>query len=308
MFISVGEVVNRVAATVSVIREADEAARRGTLGYLPFCAMQTEHYLLYLLSSAEDRQFQEILQWLSTTDYNVQQVDLLKRCQEGTGQWFLQSPEFVAWINGTSKSRTLFCPGIPGAGKTSLAAIVVQALRKRLPSHEKAVAYLYCNYRMHEEQSAPNLVAGLAKQLLKPGHSSLQHVQTLIDECKRLPRLPTLDELSGVLRLVVGSYSSVFIVVDALDECERAERRRLLSQLRLLQSQMLNVHLLATSRPQLVLEDTFSDAVSLEIRAHPTDLEHYILSQVNRLSKHVERTVGLRNDVVRKVTDAADGM
>jgi Cdc6-like AAA superfamily ATPase len=259
-------------------------------------------------SSAADCHFRETKQWLSTTDYDVQQLDMLKRCQEGTGQWFLQSPEFLAWTAGTAKSRTLFCPGIPGAGKTLLAATVVHALRKRFPSDETAVACLYCNYRMHDEQSARNLVAGLARQLLKPGHAALQHVQMLIDECQRSPRLPTLDELSSVLRHAAAAYSSVFIVVDALDECERTEWPPLLSQLRLLQAQMPHVRLLATSRPLLVFQESFSDAVKLEIRAHSMDLEHYIHSRVHRLSKHVEQTANLKTEVVRKVTDAADGM
>ncbi|XTI88328.1 ankyrin repeat domain-containing protein [Cenococcum geophilum] len=49
---------------------------------------------------------------------------------EGTGQWFLDSPE------------TLFCPGIPGAGKTIIAAIAIDYLCRTIGRDDIRVAYL----------------------------------------------------------------------------------------------------------------------------------------------------------------------
>jgi hypothetical protein len=39
----------------------------------------------------------------------------------------LKPPQFIEWLEG--KKKTLFCPGIPGAGKTMIASIVVDHLR-----------------------------------------------------------------------------------------------------------------------------------------------------------------------------------
>jgi hypothetical protein len=50
---------------------------------------------------------QEILAWLTTTDYGAQQSDFLSRRQEGTGRWLLDSGEFQRWSNGDR--QTLFC-------------------------------------------------------------------------------------------------------------------------------------------------------------------------------------------------------
>jgi hypothetical protein len=46
---------------------------------------------------------------------------------------------------------TLFCPGIPGAGKTMVAAIAIDYLLKPVQSSSHGVAYVYCNYKAQEE-------------------------------------------------------------------------------------------------------------------------------------------------------------
>jgi hypothetical protein len=66
------------------------------------------------------------MQWLSLTDFPTQQHDITSRKQDGTGQWVLDSAEFKKWLDGPDK--TLFCPGIPGAGKTMMAAIAIDHL------------------------------------------------------------------------------------------------------------------------------------------------------------------------------------
>lgn len=65
---------------------------------------------------------QKFLNWLTSVDYSSQQSDYLKRRQSGTGQWLLESRNFQNWLN--SGKKTLFCPGIPGAGKTILSSVV----------------------------------------------------------------------------------------------------------------------------------------------------------------------------------------
>src|SRR5947207_3898983 len=67
-----------------------------------------------------------IMEWLSPIDFPAQQHDIITQRQEGTGQWFIDTPEFKRWLHGYDK--TLFCPGIPGAGKTMMAAITIDHL------------------------------------------------------------------------------------------------------------------------------------------------------------------------------------
>jgi hypothetical protein len=41
-----------------------------------------------------------ILEWISSTDFPAQQSDFIAQRQDGTGLWFLDSSEFSEWIHG----------------------------------------------------------------------------------------------------------------------------------------------------------------------------------------------------------------
>ena len=83
----------------------------------------------------------DLLIWLSPVDYRKQQGDFFNTYQEGTGQWFLESSEFQRWLNEDSK--TLFCPGIPGAGKTIMSSIIVNYLYSKFDGDENVgIAYI----------------------------------------------------------------------------------------------------------------------------------------------------------------------
>ncbi|KAG7041654.1 ankyrin repeat protein [Colletotrichum scovillei] len=76
-----------------------------------------------------DESRRRVLDQITSIDFTAQQIDNLDRRQEGTGKWLLESPEFEAWVLGDR--RTLFCPGMPGAGKTMLSSIVIEYLKRR---------------------------------------------------------------------------------------------------------------------------------------------------------------------------------
>jgi hypothetical protein len=114
---------------------------------------------VHAIQQSQDRQkYHAVAEWISPTDFPAQQLDLIARREEGTGQWFLDSPEFVSWLRGPRS--TLFCPGIPGAGKTMLAAIAIDHILKARISDSTGIAYVFCNYKsqvfkVEEKKLAP---------------------------------------------------------------------------------------------------------------------------------------------------------
>jgi Cdc6-like AAA superfamily ATPase len=188
-------------------------------------------------------------------------------------------PQVTTWLNETQ--ATLFCPGIPGAGKTMAAAIVIDHLLKSVHSSLYRVAYLYCNYKAREEQDVSRMLAAILKQLVQGQPSLVRPVERLHKQhAERGTRL-SFDEVFSALRNVLAYYSAVYIAVDALGECQDSDgtRRQFLAKLRDLQAGR-GVRLTTTSRflPEVV--DWFNEALQLEGQASEDDVRRFVAGQI----------------------------
>jgi hypothetical protein len=244
------------------------------------------------------------MQWLSLSDFTAQQHDIISRKEEGTGQWFLDSAEFEAWQQGPKK--ILFCPGIPGAGKTMIAAIAIDHLCKRAQSEDIGVAYLFCNFKAQLEQTSTALLAAVLKQLVQ---SRPDIASPVIQIYENEGTQPSLDEILGALRSVCLAYSTVYIVVDALDECTNrgGTRSRLMDQLHQLQAKT-NIRSMFTSRFIPEVAEKFQSEPMLEVRASDQDVRRYVAGQLQHLPLCVQRNDKLACDVQDKIAEAVDGM
>lgn len=268
----------------------------------------TRDNVLTLVQNQEDQGRQNILDWITPIDYALQQDDFINRRQAGTGQWLLDSSEFKTWVE--TDNQTLFCPGVPGAGKTILASVVVEELNTRFENNGNiGIAYLYCNYRRQHEQKLVDLFVSLLKQFVQEQPSIPDSVKTLYDRYKNKRTRPSLDEISGVLQSVVAKYSRVFIIVDALDECQASDgcRQRFLASLFNLQAKC-KINLFATSRPILSIEKEFEGNSKLEIRASEEDVRRYLDSHMFRFPGFVVRSLELQEEIKTYIVKAVDGM
>jgi Cdc6-like AAA superfamily ATPase len=247
------------------------------------------------------------MQWLSLSDSASQQHDIISRKEEGTGSWFLDSLEFEAWQHGSDK--TLFCPGIPGAGKTMIAAIAIDHLYRRARSEDIGVAYLFCNYKAQLEQTAATLLATVLKQLVQSRPGLAAPVIRMYEDHQKQRSRPSLDEIFEALQSVCSAYHTVYLVVDALDECTDQDgvRNQLVNKLRELEART-NTHLMFTSRFIPEVTEKFKSEPTLEVRASDQDVRRYVASQLPRLPRCVQRDSGLARDIQDRVVEAVDGM
>ncbi|PVH99572.1 purine and uridine phosphorylase, partial [Periconia macrospinosa] len=256
-----------------------------------------------LRSRMEQEKDAKILDWLTPIDYGLQHSDYLKRRQPGTGQWFLDSKEFQTWLGGDK--QTLFCPGIPGAGKTILTSVVVNDLITRFHSNpEVGIAYIYFNFRQRETQKLGDILASLLKQLSQ-GRSSLPHsVRALYGRHEKRRTRPLLDEISSSLRSVAALYSRVFIVVDALDECQSSEgcRTRFLSEICKLQTET-RANILATSRYILDITESFEESASLDIRARDEDVRSFLEKRITESGRRSLKACSeeIKSEIIKSV-------
>ncbi|KAI9661738.1 MAG: hypothetical protein M1821_008977 [Bathelium mastoideum] len=250
-----------------------------------------------------DQQYNAAMQWLSSIDFFTQRQDIMSRRQKGTVQWFLDSVEFGNWLQGPDK--TLFCPGIPGAGKTMMAAVVIDHLQGIANGNNIGIVYLFCSYKAQVVQNISNLLAAMLKQLVM-GRSDL--ADPVVDMYTQKVR-PSLDDLMQALKIICSGYSTTYMVVDALDECPDADgvRSCLIDKMRELQASS-NVRLLATSRliPEVV--EYFQSDPQLEVRASEEDIMCFVTGQIPRLPNYIRCNDGLKEAVKTKVVEAVDGM
>jgi Cdc6-like AAA superfamily ATPase len=250
----------------------------------------------------------EILNWLTPVDYGPQQSDYIERRQAGTGQWLLQSIEYQAWLK-TSK-QTLFCPGIPGAGKTILTSIVIDHLIAMFGNDENVgIAYIYCNFRQRDVQTAEGLLRSLLKQLAQEQCSLADCVKHLYNRRGAKQTPPSFNDFSRALQSVAAMYSRVFIVVDALDECQASDRCRstFLSELFGLQAKT-GANFFATSRPIPDIEGEFKGCLTHEILASDEDVCRYLDGQMPQLPKFVLSLPELQKEIKTEITSAVEGM
>ncbi|MCJ1471189.1 hypothetical protein MMC07_009837, partial [Pseudocyphellaria aurata] len=249
---------------------------------------------------------EKLMKWISPTDFPAQQSDFIDRRQKGTGQWFLDASEFTEWLHGPN--QTLFCPGIPGAGKTMITAIVIDHLSNIARSGAVGVAYVYCNYKSY--QNTVGLLAAILKQLVQARPSIAEPIERLHMQHAVRGTRPSLEDIFKALQSVLTKYSSVYVAVDALDECSGQDgtHRQFLAMLRDLQGGMKDLRLMATSRfiPDIVRE--FSAALKLEIRASDVDIKRFVAGQTYRLPQCIRRDDALQVIVQNKIVQSVDGM
>jgi len=171
-----------------------------------------------------------------------------------------------------------------------------------------SVAYLYCNYKERNNQTATNLVACVLKQLLQTRPTVADDAVTLYQKHLSKKTRPCLDELNCLLQSEVRRFSRVFVVIDALDECTECEATILLHELRKLLS---HIRLLVLSRHVKYIERELHQEAYLEIFAHDEDIERYAKARIQEQSKlirHLKAEPTLRDDILQSVVKKAQGM
>ncbi|CAG8126236.1 unnamed protein product [Penicillium salamii] len=255
--------------------------------------------------------YDDFLQWLATDELFFKQNDLVQRRTEGTGKWFLRSDELQRWLKDPHQNQTFLCTGIPGAGKTVLASIVISFLQQHFHLNSSVgTAYIFCDFNQEHIQKPWIFMESLLKQLARL-HPNLPPVVELFENHYKPNIRPSLSELVKMFQAVVTSFSRVNIVIDALDECQAGDSLRgFLSIVFSLRAKSgSNISLLATSRHNGAIEALFGSSLRLEISAEEEDIRSYLDQRVTTFTyQTVKGNESLRADAIEKILEVAKGM
>ncbi|KAF3289933.1 hypothetical protein TWF970_003676 [Orbilia oligospora] len=254
---------------------------------------------------AEDR---EILKWISKINGHSKHDATSKRCKPGTGEWLLTSIQYRNWL-GRAK-EILFCPGIPGAGKTVLTSTVINdLLDKRSNDPSIGIAFIYFDFKGSAALEVEDLFSDLLKQLGDTRAGSLpKHFKKLFDDHKNSGR-PPLREIIDALCAVVKTYSRVFIVLDALDEYQNQKERSVFLGKLFDMNEDHGINIYATSRRIHDIQNRFKKlgaCKECEIRASTEDVKRYLEIRIDEVGNSSAKEH--KETIKQMISERAQGM
>jgi hypothetical protein len=205
----------------------------------------------------------------------------LKLRHEGTGLWLLKEPRFNAWLQNCDSHIWLY--GIPGAGKTVLASLLIEkVLQVSKPS--EAVAFFYCDYKDTAKQDPCHILASRASQV------AIQHekaCEILEEEHKKIHAgMNDVKHLKpeSLLKKQLCHFDYTTIIIDGLDECGDNTANMLDHLVFLAQEFQLSLRLAILSRDELIIRKRLTelDCESISIAAASSDIRLYAASEIER--------------------------
>lgn len=258
-----------------------------------------------VLMNMSNEQDQLCLDWLSSTNYAAQQYEHSGLRQPKAGKWFMESQMFQEWVK--TPQQTLFCPGIPGAGKTIIVSAVIDELEAVYgDSPEVGIAYIYFDFQyLHDQRQKVNtLLACLTRQLLQRMPKVPPEVVRLFNNHRSRGTRPSIKEISGVLWSTIKHFQRVFIIADALDELNNPDQ--FLDEIFSLQAKE-EISFLATARFMPEIMARFQQMRVQEIQASREDVRDYLSASLKNM-RSLSRMPELHPEIIEGISDAVDGM
>ena len=217
----------------------------------------------------------------------------------------LRSPHWMRWLSGDV--RSLWIPGIPGAGKTILCSFLVQQIRTHCKNGQgSGYAYYYCYFGHNQEEAAPFLrwvIAQLCRQVeVVPNN--------LYDLFKRGGQ-PSMTELLLVLEEILQSFDSAYVLLDAADESK--PRTDLLKVLRDLATDVrfANLRCLVTSRDYIDIEETLRPISAVLPMSNPfaaEDIRKHVQSVLHSNARFLRFPADLCQEIEDTLVGESKGM
>jgi hypothetical protein len=290
-------------------------------------AMQTTSQGLYdqmtaIIDELQRDQENRLLNWLSSIPHSHYHENVRKGRIAGTGQWLLRKTAYIDW-KGSSQSSMLWLHGIPGCGKSKLVSAVIDELESQFSAqrNEVPVIYFYCARDAAEKKRADpeEIVRSVARQLCK----SLEG--TTFEKAKEAYQMATLEgpeaqklDMQRCTNLIsqLVLHKAVFMIVDALDECNPSRRHELMKFFD-------NMLVISDSKIKVLVSSRDDNDIVKRLRAVPNipirkddnteDIQRFIQEKVNEYIEDGRLLEGnisgdLKKEVISDLEAGAQGM
>src|SRR5271170_4023213 len=154
---------------------------------------------------------------------------------EGTCTWSLQSQQYQHWRQ-LHNSSVLWVTGEAGSGKTIITAFLFEILEQtkvtsRNPLQGDIVCSFFCTRDVQTQKDARSILRGLLGQILLSRKDIIHRIKASFDSGMQ-DFDQSFETLWKIFRLTlqIVPCKCLYIVVDAVDECEQGSKEQILSK------------------------------------------------------------------------------
>lgn len=298
--------------------------------------------MIALTCDAEKRR-KQLLDELSTYDYLRPLKQSRSKRYSSTLDWISQTAEFGRWVDGEvpllccfgkSKSpetlnvitalttdswiRQDDCYVSMAAAPYHVTALLTCQRRSSVIDHilsgqgsDRHVSFFFAESGSRESLSAETIIRSILRQRL----NSVEIPREVVDSLEQLDSSPELDAFVKLLRLMMAPPEISYIIIDGLDECDKADRDSLLAALSSFITLGGNIRLFLSCR----------DSVRGEIRNRFPTFDSFLMgcpAALNGISRFVDDILeeklesgelaltddSLKEDIKQALSDGAQGM
>lgn len=254
---------------------------------------------------------------------------------EGTGAWLFSDHCFTKWLNEAG-SNLIWLHGDPGKGKTMLAISLVKELTERTrlqgSAPSTALVYFFCDNKDSRRKSTTAILRSLIYQLICQQPELCIHLRETYDKQKdHLFSSPNaVQSLWRIMCNMVNSHNlrQIYIVIDALDECEAECAETLLTLIdptfdqerdqeegNLFSScedqRSEKVKWLVTSRNEIAIKQMLAGVMHISLESNESHVSEavsqFIVLKVNQLQRRKSYDSKLRKLVEGQLLEKAEG-
>jgi hypothetical protein len=244
----------------------------------------------------------DINRWICPSNVD----DDLARCQSdymlGSCDWIVNATEFRSLLE-SDYHYTLKVQGRPGSGKSIAASFMVQYLQN---TKSNTVLYFFCNNSDAEKRVSSQILRTMLWQLLQHDASLYQLLLPWYHRSGR-PFADSDTQISAMFGAAVAGtkLSPLFLVVDALDECE--DSSELLGALKAARDSSTVMKMILLAREDPALDKLLSSCdAALSMESNQTFVDAYVCKRLSEMQ--IFRNRELRTRTADSISKASDGL
>ncbi|CAG7989484.1 unnamed protein product [Penicillium nalgiovense] len=251
-----------------------------------------------------------IRDWLKAPDATIDHNAAYEKRHTSTGLWLVNGQKFQNWL--LEHNSFLWLNGFAGCGKSVLCSTAIQYIvRERQHQSSIGIGFFYFSFNDESKRDCPGMLRALLLQLsaqLKGGEKDLQDLHDL-----NKTGTPPVKALLDTLKKTICRFNDTYILLDALDESPRDNKREgVLDTVQTIRQWGLpTLHLLVTSRNEmdirLSLKVPSSQDISMKNPDTDTDIQNFISYQLRNDSK-LRQWKSRHEEIQEKLASKAQGV